>query len=344
MKFFAPARDPRCPGFLGSVYNVGVAAPPPPARPPGSPAGSAPRSLAESAAASPESGKLLDVYIVGGESPDLNVQLKLATLIASRYRVAAPSVADGLSGGACLMAARLGQAAAKNLSDELRDLGAISQLQPAGIPLRLTTKRAADNPGPVTGITGSESFDRVSSVSSPMQLIEMAERIETSVRKARAPAAAAKRKPGPEIARCPIHGLNYDRSKASGCQRCLQPARQVARAIEERQAGWGGNIRTNPVKRAMVGLVLAVLVGLPAAVYYARGINGAEVKSLRARQAELSEQMGTKAVTDEYDALDATIYQVRGRGLRRTMALWILVSGVVGVAWMRLAAPRGASD
>jgi hypothetical protein len=125
--------------------------------------------------------------------------------------------------------------------------------------------------------------------------------------------------------------------------RCLQPARDVARAIEERQAGWG-DVRSNPVKRAAAGLAVAVLVGLLPAAYYARGINGAEVKSLRARQAELSEQLGTKAVTDEYDSLDASIDQVRSRGLRRTMALWIVVSGVVGVAWSRLAGPRDASD
>src|SRR5260370_11373035 len=75
----------------GFVYNVGVAAPSPPARPPGHPPGSAPPS---------EAGRLVDLYIVGGESADGNVQLKLATLIASRYRVAAPAVGRRPSGGA----------------------------------------------------------------------------------------------------------------------------------------------------------------------------------------------------------------------------------------------------
>ncbi|HEX3694233.1 MAG TPA: hypothetical protein VH374_02495 [Polyangia bacterium] len=309
-----------------------MAAPAPPARPSGSAPGTP---------ASPEAGRLVDLYIVGGESPDPNVQLKLATLIASRYRVAAPAVADGLSGGACLVGTRLADSAAKKLSDELRDLGAISKIQPAGVPLRLTIKRTLDSEGRIIGGTNPESFDHVSSVSSPMQLVEMGERIETAVRKA--PSAVTKPKTGPEIVRCPIHGLNYDRTKASGCMRCLQPARDVARAIEERQAGWG-DVRSNPVKRAAAGLAVAVLVGLLPAAYYARGINGAEVKSLRARQAELSEQLGTKAVTDEYDSLDASIDQVRSRGLRRTMALWIVVSGVVGVAWSRLAGPRDASD
>src|SRR5260370_37342815 len=102
----------------GFVYNVGVAASSPPARPPGQPPGSAPPS---------EAGRLVDLYIVGGEGADGNVQLKLATLIASRYRVAAPAVADGLPGGACLVAARLSEGAARKLSEELRDLGAISK-------------------------------------------------------------------------------------------------------------------------------------------------------------------------------------------------------------------------
>ncbi len=169
----------------------------------------------------------------------------------------------------------------------------------------------------------------------------MGERIETSVRQG--PAATAKKAPAAEIVRCPIHGLNYDRAKASGCIRCLQPARDVARAMEERQAGWG-SMRTNPVKRAMAGLAVAVLVGLVPAAYYAHGINGAEVRALRARQAELSGEVGSKAVSDEFDALDATVDLVRGRGLRRTMALWLAVSAVAGLAWARLSAPREATD
>jgi len=316
--------------FKASVYNRGVAAPSSPARPPGSPPPSEP-------------GRLVDLYIVGGESADANVQLKLATLIASRYRVPAPAVADGLAGGACLVASRLAEGAAHKLADELRDLGAVSKLQTAGVPLRLTTKRTADSRGRPTSDSLSGTFDRVSSVQSAMQLVEVGERIETSVRKASA--EAAKKKDAPEIVRCPIHGLNYDRAKASGCIRCLQPAREVARAIEERRSapGWGG-VRTNPVKRALVGLAVSVLVGLAPAAYYARGINGAEVRALRARQAELSVEVGTKAVTDEYDSLDAAVDRTRARGLRRTMVLWLVASAVAGLVWARLSVPREATD
>src|SRR5260370_34429958 len=97
----------------GFVYNVGVAAPSPHARPPGHPPGSAPPS---------EAGRLVDLYIVGGESADGNVQLKLATLIASRYRVAAPAGAHGLAGGGLLGGARPSDGAAAKPSERLREL------------------------------------------------------------------------------------------------------------------------------------------------------------------------------------------------------------------------------
>jgi hypothetical protein len=229
---------------------------------------------------------------------------------------------------------------ARKLADELRDLGALCKLQPAGVPLRLTIKRAPDGKGRAASGTSPESFDRISSsVSSPMQLVEMGARIETSVRQA--PAPAQKRPPAVEVVRCPLHGLNYDRATASGCIRCLQPAREAARAIQARSQGLlGGDLRSNPVKRALVGLALAVVVGALPAIFYTRAIVGAEVKRLRARQAELSEQLGTKAVTDEFDTLDAAVVHVRSRGLWRTMVLWMAVSGVTYLAWHLLSPAR----
>lgn len=290
------------------------------------------------------SDRLLDVYIIGGESADPGAQMKLATLIATRYRVAAPSVADGLSGGFCLVGKQMPEAGAKKLADELRDLGATTKLQPAGVPLKITIKRSPDGRarkegagtrgGDTNAISGG--FDRPPSAGGPMQLVEMGARIETSVRQA--PTAVNKKTS--EMIRCPLHGLTYDRMRASGCIRCLQPAREAARAIE----GRAGGLNTDPVKRAFVGLAVAVLVGLVPAAYYAVGINGAEVKRLRARQAELSDQPGTKEITDEFDALDANVSQVRGRGVRNTLVVWLLVTGIAGFAWLKLAAPREAED
>lgn len=284
--------------------------------------------------------RFLDVYIIGGESADPNAQLKLAALIAGRYRVAAPAVADGLSGGFCLVGKRLPEVDARRLADELRDLGATPKLQPAGIPLRITIKRSPDgrarSGGTGAGGDGSAisgGFDRPATEAGPMQLVEMGARLETSVRQAPRPAI----KKTSDMIRCPLHGLTYDRSLASGCLRCMQPAREVARAMESRTAG---GLNTDPVKKAFVGLAVAVVVGLVPAAYYAVGINGAEVKRLRARQAELSDQPGTKEITDEFDALDAGVSQARGRGLRNTLVLWVLVSGAAGFAWLKLATPR----
>lgn len=296
--------------------------------------------------AAPE--RFLDVYIIGGESADPSAQMKLATLIAARYRVAAPSVADGLSGGFCLVGKRLPEVEAKRLADELRDLGATPTLQPAGVPLKITIKRSPDGrvrkEGPGVGGTragdgsaASGSFDRPATEAGPMQLVEMGARIETAVRQA--PVKATKKTS--DMIRCPLHGLTYDRASASGCMRCLQPARDVARAMENRAAR---GLNTDPVKKAFVGLAVAILVGLVPAAYYAVGINGAEVKRLRARQAELSDQPGTKEITDEFDALDAGVSRVRGRGLRNTLVLWVLVSGAAGFAWLKLAGPRDAED
>jgi hypothetical protein len=286
------------------------------------------------------------VYIIGGESADPNAQMKLAAMIATRYRVAAPAVADGLSGGFCLVGKRLPEVEAKRLADELRDLGATPTLQPAGVPLKITIKRSPDGRARKEGAGGagtrggdvaSGSFDRPATEAGPMQLVEMGARIETAVRQA--PSKVTKKRS--DMIRCPLHGLTYDRSSASGCMRCLQPARDVARAMEGRAAA---GLNTDPVKRAFVGLAVAVLVGLVPAAYYAVGINGAEVKRLRARQAELSDQPGTKEITDEFDALDAGVSRARGRGLRNTLVLWVLVSGAAGFVWLKLAAPRDAEE
>jgi len=65
---------------------------------------------------------------------------------------------------------------------------------------------------------------------------------------------------------------------------------------------------------------------------YSFGVSGAEVRRIRARQAQLSDQPGEKPVLDEFDRLDAAVAEVRGRGLVHTAVLWVLVSGIAGAA------------
>jgi hypothetical protein len=92
-----------------------------------------------------------------------------------------------------------------------------------------------------------------------------------------------------------------------------------------------------PVKRAFTGLALALAIGLVPAAYYARGVCGGEVARIRARQAELSRRVGSAEVNREFDQLDLAIDGVRRRGMRNTALLWLLVTGIAGAGWYKLA-------
>jgi hypothetical protein len=100
----------------------------------------------------------------------------------------------------------------------------------------------------------------------------------------------------------------------------------------------------NPLHRAFVrlamGLAIALAIGFVPAAYYTFGLNGAEVRRIRARQAQLSEQPGEKPIMDEFDRLEAAVADVRHRGLIHTAVLWILISGIAGAAIYRF----GKSD
>jgi membrane-bound metal-dependent hydrolase YbcI (DUF457 family) len=89
-------------------------------------------------------------------------------------------------------------------------------------------------------------------------------------------------------------------------------------------------------KRVLVGLALALAIGFIPAAYYSFGISGAEVRRIRARQAQLSDQPGDKPITDEFDSLEAAVTRVRHRGLTHTAVLWVLVSGIAGAAIYRV--------
>jgi hypothetical protein len=292
----------------------------------------------------PPATGLLDVYIVGGHALEPTAQMKVAALIASRYRVGAGAVADGLSGGQCLVGARLTDPAARKLAEELADLGAETKLQPAGVPLRLTVKRSAQGGG--SRAERGTSIDRSPVTSGVMEVVQMGERIETAVRERAARGAAAAEQSAPDSVRCALHGLYYDRTRASGCSRCLQQARVVARQMEESApVGRWVKLRRDPVRRAFFGLALALVVGFVPAAYSAWGIDGPEVARLRDRQVALSRQPATQALTAEFDTLDAAVYSVRRKGITRTAAIWLMVTALVGVGWYKLGASReGATD
>jgi hypothetical protein len=249
----------------------------PPGRiPPAAPPGGAPPL--------PFPGTLFDVYIVGGERLAPAALLKVAGLIASRYQVAALSVADGLTGGRCLVGKRLADGEANRLAEELGDLGAQTEAVAAGAP-------PPDNR------------------STPAK-------------------SQARRTPPP-------------------------PARDLASAREGGREHFGASSRAprflnavlqDPLKRAFAGLALVLVIGFIPAAYYSFGINGAEVRRIRARQLELSAQPGSKPVIDEFDRLEAAIAQVRRRGLVQTGILWVLVSGIAGAGLSRMSALAPGRD
>jgi hypothetical protein len=96
----------------------------------------------------------------------------------------------------------------------------------------------------------------------------------------------------------------------------------------------------NPLKRVLVGAAIALAIGFVPAAYYTFGLNGAEVRRIRARQSQLSDQPGEKPIMDEFDRLDAAVADVRRRGLIHAAVLWILISGIAGAAIYRF----GKSD
>jgi hypothetical protein len=97
-----------------------------------------------------------------------------------------------------------------------------------------------------------------------------------------------------------------------------------------------GGLRENPVKRAFAGMALALLIGFVPAAVYAIGINGAEVRWIRARQRELSGQVGTEPILREFERLDAAVPAIRRRGIRHTALIWVLVTGIAAAGWYRL--------
>ncbi len=148
------------------------------------------------------------------------------------------------------------------------------------------------------------------------------------------------------IVRCPIHGLSYNRDRTAGCLRCPDPERDRAQALERTRLAhswrWR-DIRRDPVKRAIVGLALALAIGFLPAAYTTFGISGGEVRRIRARQTELSEQSGTTAVQGEFDRLEAAVTRVRRRGLQHSALLWVLVSAIAAAGFHRLVPQEAAS-
>ncbi len=97
------------------------------------------------------------------------------------------------------------------------------------------------------------------------------------------------------------------------------------------------DIRRDPNKRAITGVAFALLIGFVPAAYYTYGVTGGEVRGIRARQEELSQRPGTEPALEEFDRLNGAVARIRHRGMIGSAALWVLVSGIAGAAFHRLA-------
>jgi len=141
------------------------------------------------------------------------------------------------------------------------------------------------------------------------------------------------------LVRCAQHGLYYDKTKASGCRKCMSTAREVAMSFESRNAPASlklANLRDRPAKRAFIGLAVAFLLGLLPAAYYAFGPGSADARELRVRQEVLSRQPGTEEILHQFDELDEQVTRSRDRSLRNIALVWAATSVAAMAGWYKV--------
>jgi len=291
-----------------------------------------------------------DVHVTGARAATPAAELRLAAAIAGRFRLPAPAVAEALTRGACVVARAVARAEADAVAVAVAALGGIARVEPAA---GIAPDDIADDPRDGAGERRRDGRITLRSANAtvPPAIVDISGPMETAQPGTDARVASPER----DRVRCPIHGLTYNRRLASGCTRCLAPARARARKlVEESGAHFGGPLPSDgdgasapppgAARRAgavaFMGLAIALVVGFAPALYYARAVNAAEVRALRAEQAGLSAEPATRAVLDRFDALDAAATRAHRRGAGRTLLIWLGVGGVVGLAWAKLAPRR----
>ncbi len=137
--------------------------------------------------------------------------------------------------------------------------------------------------------------------------------------------------------KCVTHGLYYDKRRASGCRKCMASARHVAGTIEQRftKVKLEG-LRDDPVRRACLGLALALIIGLLPAAYSALRLGAGDVARLRAEQEELSRRVGTEEVLARFDEIDLEVGTARTKSMRNTIIVWVAVSGIAMAGWYKV--------
>ena len=139
------------------------------------------------------------------------------------------------------------------------------------------------------------------------------------------------------LVRCVQHGLYYDKTKASGCRKCMSPAREVAnKMVADATVMHVGDLRRKPAKRAFFGMAFALVLGFLPAVYYCFGPGAAEVRKLRVEQELLSRQPGTEEIIRRFDQLDGQVGDLHDTATRNTAIVWIAVTSVSMLGWYKI--------
>lgn len=139
------------------------------------------------------------------------------------------------------------------------------------------------------------------------------------------------------LIRCVQHGLYYDKTKASGCRKCLAGARDYIAKIEQQDKAFRlADFTGKPAKRAFMGLSFALVLGFLPAAYYCFGPGGTEAHHLRLEQEVLSRQTGTEANLRVFDDLDLQVKASHERATRNTAVVWLSVTGLAMLGWYKI--------
>jgi hypothetical protein len=296
-------------------------------------------------------GPLFDVYLIGARDSSPSAQMRIVSVVAARYRLSAPDVAEALQrgpDGRCRVAQRLSSQDAQVLIDALDTLGVIGRLSPAGVPL------GTHGPSHDEGLAIASGKDRRITLKSADAFTPLVVDLADTGDFAQPGPDGRTGVRGPDTVRCPIHGLAYNRRTASGCVRCMAPARAQAKQMQAKHLEDGFPVPVSaraatdrgsppawlstPARRAFLGLAVALLLGFLPAVIYARTSVRNEISALRARQVEISTAPAERAAVAQaqFDDLDAAVNAVQRAGAGKTLLIWLAVTAATGAAWSRL--------
>jgi hypothetical protein len=137
--------------------------------------------------------------------------------------------------------------------------------------------------------------------------------------------------------RCDKHGLFYDTRKASGCAKCLAPGRRLNAQLERRARGFKiGDFEGDSVKRAFIGLAVALVLGFVPAAYHALRMGARDLHQIREQQEILSRKPATEEVSRQFESLNDDVKSGKSRAQRTTAIVWVMFTGGALFGWYRL--------